>query len=330
MYEIIGRITDSPKEDPRLFRFTAVIAEYDPDYSGVRFTLPESSGISDVLLPNVGKERSEDIIRRGRNEVLDLSEEGVLCYVDDYDADDWNMGGDVTSENGDGSDKKPGIFRRLIGTNKKAARKRLFFAAIAALLVLLIVPFVIPVWYVQIQGDSEPYDLFVLVYDDPDDNIAPRAIDWSILPHYPEKVKVEGFSEELNATYTWNPKSGRYPLFWEEIDHELDSDVQGTVPLMLMGYSDYPLFPFPDDFRAFEAVVVNGIPHYRHESLQYSGKFAALSGYSNDNTLYGGVQVYIGSKWLNEKYSLATVFWNLVSGTHIEAEKISAVSLTQK
>lgn len=213
-------------------------------------------------------------------------------------------------------------------TKKKTAKKRVLFVAIAALLVLLIVPLVIPVWYVQIQGDSEPYDLFVIVYDDPDDNIAPSVIDWSILPHYPKKVKVEGFSEELNATYTWNPNGGRYPFSWTEIEHEIDSDVQGNVPLMLMGY--YPLFPSLDDFRAFEAVVVNGIPQYRHESLQYSGKFEALSHYSNDNTLYGGVQVYINSQWLSEKYSLATVFWNLISYPSVQAEKVFAVSLTQK
>lgn len=298
MYDILGLFKYNNEDNPTLFRFSAIVVEVDGN--NVRFTPQELD--DDIILCNVGRVRAEEIVRSIRPDcVLDITSDGILCFEDDVseaeqdeDNDD-NGNKDISGEpyrNLCELDEKPNIFQRMMGANKKAVKKRLILAALAALVIVLLIS---PVWYVQIQGDSEPYDLFVLVYNDPDDNIAPSVIDWSILPHYPEKVKVEGFSEEFNMVSTWNANSGRYPLFWEEIDHAIDSDVHANAFFMLI-----------------------------------SGKLTALSGDSNGNKLYGEDQIYINSQWLNEKYSLATVLWNIISVPGVEAEKISGVSLIQK
>lgn len=337
MYEIIGRKIDSPSADPILFSFSAIIAEYDPDISGVRFTLPEANGVTDVLLPNVGKDKAEDIIRRGRCEALDLCTDGVMHYDDgDYGDDDWNESANEADADDVASvlnpcelDEKPGFFRRLIGKSKKAARKRVILVAIA---LLLIVAFAVPVWNVQIQGDSESYDLFVLVYDDPTDNIAPMVVDWSLLPHLAKKVRLEGSTEEYNASYTWNTRGGRFPLVWEELDREIDSDLQANVPLALTGFLQ---FPPPYDLKAYEVLCyLDGnensvlIANEKHTScMRYVGDLVELTRDGENKTLYGGIRVYIAPKWLDEKCSLATVLWNTVSGPGVQAEKIGAISL---
>lgn len=105
MFDIIGYLSYENGDVPARFRSSIICAEYDSDIRGVRFTLP--GDIDDIVIANVSKERVEQILL-SRESLVDVSQDGIMCFGDGDDSDDGNGDDDDCGSNDDDQDHDAG------------------------------------------------------------------------------------------------------------------------------------------------------------------------------------------------------------------------------
>lgn len=323
--QLYGWLKHGDSSIPLLSSFKILNAEYDPNIPGVRFTLPKPF-VYDLLLHVDDKEKAEDIVYRSVSEVLYLDKitaENPMRFDDDEldeldDDDDDNADASADNERPPADEDSP--------TGHRSRKRWIVALVVAAILVGILFT---PVWNVQIRGDENPYELYVLVSDDGSDGASPQVLGWTVMPHDPVPITLENGSV-ITEHYQWKAPFAEHQVRpdWSEIDLVMDKDLREKVPVALDGEN---LGVLHYDFLSFEVLRSKDdgevvAVHTPTGKAACYGILERVRSYYDGSKLYKGARVVIPTMWLEKKQSLFTVLCRLYD-TPLDAERINQITL---